>query len=79
MQIKDIQQLIDNPLQPNAAEWSMEVQDVLSETKTATKDTYNALHVITFHNGAFPQYTDFIIATLKRVIRKIEKSSDNNI
>lgn len=38
MQIKDIQQLIDNPLQPNLAEWAMDVKDVLSETGTATKE-----------------------------------------
>lgn len=75
MQIKDIQQLIDNPLQPNLAEWAMDVKDVLSETETATKETDNALHLLTVHNGAFPQYTDLLVATLKRVIRKIEKIS----
>ena len=77
MQIKDIQRLIDNPLQPNPAEWAMDVEDILSETETATKETDHALHLLTVHNGAFPQYTDLLVATLKRVIKKIEKSSDN--
>lgn len=79
MQIKDIQRLIDNPLQPTSAEWAMDVEDVLSETGTATKETDNALHLLIVHNGAFPQYTNLLVATLKRIIRKIEKSSDNNI
>lgn len=31
MQIKDIQQLINNKLQPNVAEWTYDVEDALSE------------------------------------------------
>lgn len=31
MKIKDIQYLIDNKLQPNVAEWTMDVEDVLLE------------------------------------------------
>lgn len=79
MQIKDIQRLIDKPLQPTPAEWAMDIKDVLSETGTATKETDNALHLLIIHNGAFPQYTDLLVATLKRVIKKIEIPSDNNI
>lgn len=79
MQIKDIQRLIDNPLRPTPAEWAMDVEDVLSETGAATKETDNALHLLIIHNGVFPQYTDLLVAILKRVIRNIEKSSDNNI
>lgn len=65
MQVKDIQRLIDNPLQPNPAEWAMDVEDILSETETATKETDHALYLLTVHNGAFPQYTDLLVATLK--------------
>ena len=38
MQIDDIQSLIDNKLQPNVAEWTMDVEDVLSETDMLTDD-----------------------------------------
>lgn len=79
MQIKDIQRLIDNPEKPNPAEWAMDVKDVLEETGYATDETSNALRKLTFHNGAFPQYTNLLVAALKRIIKKIEKSSDNNI
>lgn len=76
MKVEDIQRLIDNPLKPNPVEWVMDVEDILSETETATKETDHALHLVTVHNGAFPQYTDLLVATLKRVIKKIEKTSD---
>ena len=32
MQVKDIQRLIDNPLQPNPDEQAMDVEDILNET-----------------------------------------------
>lgn len=32
MQVKDIQRLIDNPLQSNPAEWAMDVEDILNGT-----------------------------------------------
>ena len=63
----------------NPVEWAMDVEDILLETETDTKKTDNALHLLTVHNGAFSQYTDLLVAILKRVIKKIEKSSDNNI
>ena len=31
MQVKDIQRLIDNPLQPNPDELAMDVEDILNE------------------------------------------------
>ena len=31
MQAKEIQSLIDNKLQPNVAEWTMDVEDALAE------------------------------------------------
>ena len=32
MQVKDIQRLIDNQLQPNPSEQAMDVEDILNET-----------------------------------------------
>lgn len=34
---------------------------------------------IKFHNGAFPQYTDSLVAMLKRVLKKMQSMTDNNI
>ena len=39
MKIKDIQYLIDNKLQPNVAEWTMDVEDVLLEMDMLSDDT----------------------------------------
>lgn len=39
MEIQDIQNLIDNKLQPNVAEWTMDVEDVLYEVDMLTDDT----------------------------------------
>lgn len=79
MQVQDIQRLIDNPLQPNPAEWAMDVEDALSEVNVLTKDDENALKLTKIHNGAFPQYADILVASLKRIVRKLEKSSEDKI
>lgn len=83
MQIEDIQNLINNKLQPNVAEWTMDVEDVLTETDMLTDDTKKLLKSIRQDNidwhKSFPEQSDEIVAILKRAIKKIEKSSDNNI
>lgn len=79
MQVQDIQRLIDNPLQPNPAEWAIDVEDALSEVNVLTKDDEQALKLTKIHNGAFPQYADILVASLKRIVRKLEKSSENEI
>ena len=38
MQVKDIQRLIDNPLQPNPDELAMDVEDTLNETNTMSDE-----------------------------------------
>lgn len=43
MKIKDIQYLIDNKLQPNVAEWTMDVEDVLLEMDMLSDDTKSLL------------------------------------
>lgn len=82
MQIDDIKNLIDNKLQPNVAEWTMNVEDVLSETDMLTDENKKLLKNIrqcssNWHKS-FPEQSDEIVAILKRVIKKI-KQSDNNI
>lgn len=83
MQIKDIQNLIDNKLQPNVAEWTMNVEDVLSETGNLTDEWKKLLNSIRRQNASwhksFPEESDTIVAILKRVIKKIEKSSESII
>ena len=46
MKIKDIQYLIDNKLQPNVAEWTMDVEDVLLEMDMLSDDTKSLLKSI---------------------------------
>ena len=83
MQIDYIQNLIDDKLQPNVAEWTMNVEDVLSEADMLTDDIEKLLKSIKRHNSnwhkSFPEQSDEIVAILKRVIKKIKQSSDNNI
>ena len=59
MKIKDIQYLIDNKLQPNVAEWTMDVEDVLLEMDMLSDDTKSLLksirqQSISWHNS-FPE------------------------
>ena len=70
MQIENIQSLIDNPLQPNPTEWAMDVKDVLDECDCLSKEAENAIGKIKFHNGAFPNYSDELVAILKRIVKK---------
>lgn len=70
MQIKDIQNLIDNKLQPNPTEWAMDVEDVLNECNCLSAEANAAIKGIKFYNGAFPIYSDELVAILKRIIKK---------
>lgn len=70
MVIKNIQSLIDNPLQPNPTEWAMDVEDVLSECNCLSIEAKTAIGKTKFHNGAFSNYSDELIAILKRIIKK---------
>lgn len=83
MQIKDIQNLINNKLQPNVAEWTMDVEDVLSQTDNLTDEWKKLLNDIRRHNASwhksFPEDSDTMVAILKRIIKKIEKSSESTI
>ena len=73
MKISDIQKLIDNPLKPNPSEQAIDVEDILNETNNMTKELKTAINKTKFHNGAFTNYSDELVAILKRIIRKIEK------
>lgn len=70
MKIADVQKLIDNPLQPNPSEWAMDVEDILVETNNLSEDAKNAIKKTKFHNGAFQNYTDELVAILKRIVKK---------
>lgn len=81
MKVQDIQNLIDNKLEPNAQEWAMDVEDVLIELDMLTDECVELLKYIKTHNKqgqkAFPTEADTIVAILKRIIKKIEKSSES--
>lgn len=81
MEIQDIQNLIDNKLQPNVAEWTMDVEDVLYEVDMLTDDAKKLLKSIRQCNlhwhKSFPEQSDEVVAILKRIIKKIKQSSNN--
>lgn len=77
MKIADVQKLIDNPLQPNPSEWAMDVEDILVETNNLSEDAKNAIKKTKFHNGAFQNYTDELVAILKRIVKKKKLKSKN--
>lgn len=82
MQIQDIQRLIDNKLQPNVSEWTMDVEDVLSEVDMLNDDIKELLKSIRKQNlswhESFPEQSDEVVAILKRAIKKIKQSFDND-
>lgn len=83
MMIQDIQKLIDNKLEPNAQEWAMDVEDVLTELNAVTPEVNELLSYIkthsTQHQKSFSMQADTVVAILKRIIKKIVKSNSNNI
>ena len=82
MQIQDIQSLIDNKLQPNVSEWTMNAADVLSEVGMLNDDIKELLKSIRKCNlswhESFPERSDEVVVILKRAIKKIKQSFDNN-
>ena len=76
MQIEYIQNLIYNKLQPNPTEWAMDVKDVLEEFDCLTPEVKNIIEKIKFYNGAFSNYSDELVAILKRIVKKC---TNNNI
>lgn len=82
MQIQDIQSLIDNKLQPNVSEWTMNATDVLSEVGMLNDDIKELLKSIRKCNlswhESFPERSDEVVVILKRAIKKIKQSFDNN-
>lgn len=70
MRVAEIQKLIDKPLHPNPTEWAMDVEDVLVETNNLSENAKTAIKCTKFHNGAFSNYTDELVAILKRIIKK---------
>ena len=83
MQIKDIQNLIDNKLEPNAQEWAMDVEDILTKLDLLTPEVGKLLTYIKSNNTqlqrAFPTQADTVVAILKRIVKKMEKSSESII
>lgn len=72
MKTNDVQKLIDTPLQPNPSEWAMAVEDVLNKKCCLSADARVAIKNTKLHNGVFQNYTDELIAILKRIIKMSE-------
>ena len=70
MQITDIQNLIDNKLEPNAQEWAMDVEDILTELDSLTPEVIELLAYIKNHNTqgqrAFPTQADTVVDNFKK-------------
>lgn len=70
MDIKsELKRLIDNPLTPNAAEWAMDAEDLLTELKMLSEDVQKHIRNVKTHNGAFKQHNDALTAILKRAYK----------
>ena len=75
MQVKDIQKLIDNKLQPNVAEWAMDVEDTLTEMDALSEEAIVCLKKVKSQsiswNKSFPEASDTLVAILKRIINPV--------
>jgi hypothetical protein len=83
MQIKDIQRLIDNKFQPNVAEWAMDVEDILNEANMMSDEARKCLTCVkqqplSWHQS-FPEASDTLVATLKRVVKNMKTSIPTNM
>lgn len=78
MQIKDIQRLIDNPLEPNASEWAMNAKDILDENDLLTHDSQEIIEQIKFFDGqgVGKKYVDQLVGILKRIIKNMNKDTN---
>lgn len=65
-----IKKLIDKPLYPNAAEWAMDAEDVLYEFSDLSKSASAAISNVKMFGNTFPNHVDFIVATLKRALKR---------
>lgn len=72
----EIKRLMDNPLKPNASEWAMDAEDVLSEINMLTDESKKAIKDIKFFNGqgVGASKVDVLVAFLKRAYNKITPS-----
>lgn len=72
----EIKRLMDNPLKPNASEWAMDAEDVLSEINMLTDESKKAIKDIKFFNGqgVGASKVDVLVVFLKRAYNKIAPS-----
>ena len=68
---EELKRLIDNPLKPNAVEWAMDSEDVLSNMNLLSPETKHCITMIKDHGGAFKQYNDALVTILKRAYKSI--------
>lgn len=82
MNIQIIQRLIDNKFQPNVAEWVMDVEDVLSDANMMTDEIKDCVKTVKSQpinwNQSFPEKSDVLVATMKRLVKKFDRSSISN-
>lgn len=69
--IKSLNRLIDEPLQPNPTEWAMDAKDVLLELGLLSDEAQKHIENIKQYNGAFSQNNDALTAILKRALKKM--------
>jgi len=70
-------------MSPNAAEWAMDVEDVLLEMKKLTQENQQLLKEISAHtesfNKSFPGKVNKIVGVLKRIAAELELSPENTL
>ena len=57
----------------------MDVEEVLTDTNKLSEEAKTAIHKTKIHNGAFQNYTDELVAMLKRIVKKEIANKNNDV
>lgn len=68
---EELTRLINNPLKPNAVEWAMDAEDILTDMNLLSPEAIQHIKTIKTHGGAFNQDNDALVAILKRAYKSI--------
>lgn len=67
--IKLLERLISEPLMPNAAEWAMDAESVLSDLDMLSSEAAQHIANVKSFDGSFKQHNDAVVAFLKRALK----------
>lgn len=68
---EELKRLIDNKLKPNAVEWAMDAEDILTDMNLLSSEAAQHIKTIKTHGGVFNQDNDALVAILKRAYKSV--------